>query len=104
MEQPGLNGHHRHKDGEISCKHGDTLIGTLRRVYSPGFAKGAIDAERLKNVLARLDEGSLSRLVHDHEHGHLEGKISWALPPVMSATKARPAEGAFLASQWPLPA
>ena len=27
--QPGLDGRHRDKDGEISKKHGNTLIGTL---------------------------------------------------------------------------
>jgi hypothetical protein len=35
----------------------------------------------LKNVLARLDEGSLNRLVHDHERGQLQGKIFWANLP-----------------------
>jgi hypothetical protein len=33
MEQPGLHDRHRNKDGEISRKHGNTLIRTLRRVY-----------------------------------------------------------------------
>ena len=82
MEQPGLHGRHRNNDGEISRKYGNTLIRTLRRIYDPAFAKGAVDDESLENVLARLDEGSLSQLVHDHERGHLEGKISWAQLPV----------------------
>ena len=30
----------------------------------------------LQDVLHKLDEPSLSALVHDHEHGHLENKIA----------------------------
>jgi hypothetical protein len=33
--QPGLDGRHRDKDGEISKKHGNTLISTLRETYGP---------------------------------------------------------------------
>jgi hypothetical protein len=76
MDQPGLHGRHRNKDGEISGKHGATLIGTLRRVYGAGFAPGANDDERRENVLARLNEPSLTELVRDHEHGELESRIA----------------------------
>lgn len=31
MEQLGLNGRHRDKNGEISRKHGNTLVRTLRK-------------------------------------------------------------------------
>jgi len=78
MDQPGLHGRHRIRDGEISRKHGATLIRTLRRVYGAGFAEGAADDERLENVLARLDEHSLSELVRDHERGELESRIAAA--------------------------
>ena len=32
MSKPGLDGRHRNKDGEISGKHGNTLVRTLRKV------------------------------------------------------------------------
>ena len=63
---------HRDKNSEISRKHGNTLIRTLRKTYGPGFAKGCAHNEKLSDVLAKLDEASLSRLVHDHEAGKLE--------------------------------
>jgi hypothetical protein len=78
MDQPGLHGRHRNKDGEISRKHGNTLIRTLRRVYGGGFAQGAADDDRLDEVLANLDEHSLSQLARDHEHGELESRIAEA--------------------------
>lgn len=78
MEQPGLNGRHRNRDGEISRKHGNTLVGTLRRIYGPSFAAGAQDHETLSEVLADMDEPSLTRLVHDHERGELHAKIAAA--------------------------
>ena len=34
------------------------------------------DEQRLFEVLHKLEEPSLSALVHDHEHGHLESKIA----------------------------
>jgi hypothetical protein len=43
MSKPGLDGRHRNKDGEISGKHGNTLVRTLRkftgRVLRPGIRK-----------------------------------------------------------------
>jgi len=53
-------------------KHGNTLIGTLRKTYGPHFAKGCADDEKLSDVLHKLDEPSLSALVEDHEAGTLE--------------------------------
>jgi hypothetical protein len=35
MQQPGIDGRHRDKDGEISKKHGNTQIKTLRKIYGP---------------------------------------------------------------------
>jgi len=76
MQQPGLHGRHRDKDGEISRKHGNTLVRTLRQIYGQHFASGCGDMEKLSDVLHKLDEPSLSALAHDHEHGHLENKIA----------------------------
>ena len=33
MSKAGLDNRHRNHDGEISHKHGDTLVGTLRKIY-----------------------------------------------------------------------
>jgi hypothetical protein len=63
---------HRDKNGEISQKHGNTLIHTLRKAYGPGFAPGFADHAKLRDVLQRLDESSLSHLIGDHEAGKLE--------------------------------
>ncbi len=78
MEQPGLDKRHRDKDGEISRKHGNTLIGTLRKIYGPGFAKGYDDQQKLSEVLSTLHDHSLSQLARDHERGELQGKIDQA--------------------------
>lgn len=78
VTQPGLHGRHRNRDGEISRKHGDTHVATLRRIYGASFAKGFADDDRLSDVLETLDEPSLSKMVHDHEYGHLAGKIAAA--------------------------
>ena len=75
MKEPGLNGRHRDKNGEISRKHGNTLVRTLRKIYGAHFAKGFADTGTLSDVLQTLDEPSLSQLVKDHDAGTLEGKI-----------------------------
>jgi hypothetical protein len=67
-----VNARHRDKGGEISRKHGNTLIRTLRKTYGQGFATGCADDEKLSDVLHKLDEPSLSHLVRDHEIGKLE--------------------------------
>jgi hypothetical protein len=66
-----LAARHRDKNGEISRKHGNTLIRTLRKTYGASFAKGSADDEKLSGVLHRLDEPSLSHLIRDHEAGRL---------------------------------
>jgi hypothetical protein len=76
MSKAGLDNRHRNKDGEISAKHGNTLIRALRKVYGQNFAAGYPDTESLSEVLLKLNETSLSQLRRDHETGHLEHKIS----------------------------
>jgi hypothetical protein len=78
MKEPGLDGRHRDKNGEISRKHGNTLVRTLRRIYGQNFARGADDSHKLSDILATMDEASLSQLVRDHQAGTLEGKINRA--------------------------
>ena len=60
----------------ISHKHGNTLIGTLRKVYGQSFAAGYPEAEKLSEVLLQLNQTSVSQLRRDYETGHLEHKIA----------------------------
>ena len=78
MKEPGLDGRHRDKNGEISKKHGNTLVSTLRKIYGPTFAAGQPGTAKLTDVLADLNETSLSQLVHDHKNGKLDHKITKA--------------------------
>ena len=63
QQQPGLDQRHRDKDGTIARKHGNTLIGTLRRTCGQHFAGEIADTEKLSDVLQRLDDQSLAQLV-----------------------------------------
>jgi hypothetical protein len=65
MEQPGLAGRHRDKNGQIARKHGNTLVSTLRQTYGAGFAPGIEGNVKLSDVLHKLDETSLSQLIRD---------------------------------------
>jgi hypothetical protein len=71
MIQMAVDTHYRDKDGEISRKHGNTLIRTLRISYGSKFAKDCANDEKLSDVLAKLDEPSLFKLVRDHKSGIL---------------------------------
>jgi hypothetical protein len=69
----------RHRDnGEISRKHGNALVGTLRKIYGPAFAAGESESAKLNDVLAKLHETSLTQLVHDHATGNLDQKVRQA--------------------------
>ena len=70
-----VDARYRDKNGEISRKHGDTLIRALRSSYGSGFAKGRADDERLSDVLAKLDGPSLLKLVSDHKAGMLSIRL-----------------------------
>jgi hypothetical protein len=61
LDQPGLDKRHRDRNGEISRKHENTQIKTLRKVYGPNFAHGCGDEEKLSDVLHKLDQRSLSQ-------------------------------------------
>ena len=64
MSKAGLDNRHRNKDGDISGNHGNTLIRTLRKIYGQSFAAGYPDTEKLREVLLKLNETSLSPLVN----------------------------------------
>jgi hypothetical protein len=78
LEQPGLHGRHRDKNGELSKKHGNTLMRTLRKIYGQHFAEGCGPEEKLSDMLQKLDEPSLSKLVQDHDRGQLQEKVAAA--------------------------
>ena len=52
---------HRDKTGEISRKHGNTLILTLRKTYGQSFAGACGNKKKLGD-----------RLIHDREAGNLD--------------------------------
>ena len=78
MSKAGLDNRHRNHDGEISHKHGNALISTLRKIYGNSFAAGYPATDKLSEVLLQLNETSLSQLRRDHETGYLEHKIAKA--------------------------
>lgn len=67
-----INARHRDKNGEIGRKHGNTLVGTLRKTYGVTFALGCRDDEKLSDVLHKIDEHSLGGLLRDHQRGKLD--------------------------------
>jgi hypothetical protein len=76
MNMAGLDNRRRNSDGEISGKHGNILIPTLRKIYGQNFAAGYPETEKLSEVLLTLNETSLSQLRRDYETGHLDHNIT----------------------------
>ena len=70
-----IDDRHRDKNGEISRKHGNTLVGTLRGIYGETFAAGESGSAKLSAVLDKLHETSLTQLARDHSSGQLDEKI-----------------------------
>ena len=52
-KQPDLDGRHRDKNGEISRKHGNTLISTLRQTYGARIRPGAVWRREIERRAAR---------------------------------------------------
>jgi hypothetical protein len=63
MKQPGLDGRHRDKDGQIRRKNSNTLVGTLRKEFGDGFAKGYRSDATLGTVLKKEGKESLDQLL-----------------------------------------
>lgn len=61
----GLDQRCRDLDGEIRQKRGDTLVGTLRKIYGPDFAPGVRSDTRLGTLRKRAGGESLSRIIKD---------------------------------------
>jgi hypothetical protein len=74
---------YRDKGGEISRKHGNTPIGRLRTSYGSVFAQGSANDDKLSDVLAKLDEQSLYKLVRDYKSGMLAIRLTtpWMIAP-----------------------
>lgn len=79
MSKAGPDNRQHNQDGEISHKHGATMIGTLRKIYGQGFAAGYPPTEKLSDIMGYLNETSLSQLRRDYKTGHLDHKITNAL-------------------------
>ena len=59
----GLDNRMRDQDGEIRKKRSDTQVGTLRRTYGDGFAKGYRSDAELGTVLKREGLNTLDQLL-----------------------------------------
>ncbi len=67
IKQPGLGGRHRDADGQISQKHGNTQVGTLRQIYGENFAAGYRSDMRLDTLLDRTGQPSLSQYLKNED-------------------------------------
>ena len=65
-KQPGLDGRHRDRDGEIHRKMGNTLVGTIRKT-DPGFAPGRRSDMKLENLLKEASAKSLTDFRKNYE-------------------------------------
>lgn len=62
---------YRHPQCDLALRFGCALVGTLRKRYGDGFARGYRREQSLAEILPSLDEPSLLRLAKDYEHGRL---------------------------------
>lgn len=62
---------YRHPQCDLALRHGSALVGTLRRRYGDGFARGYRREQSLAEILSSLDEASLLQVAKDFEHGRL---------------------------------
>lgn len=61
LSQPGLDQRHRDTNGEISRKHGNTQVGSLRETYGTNFAAGRRPDMKLSTLLNESGAASLSQ-------------------------------------------
>jgi hypothetical protein len=66
MKEPGLDGRHRDKDGEIDRKRSDTRVDTLRETYGDDFLSDFRGDAHLGTVLDETGADSLTDLVREH--------------------------------------
>jgi hypothetical protein len=66
MKQPGLDGRHRDRDGEIDRKRSDTHISTFRGLYGADFAAGWRGDKDLGELRTKTGK-TLSQLLKEHK-------------------------------------
>ena len=64
MQQPALEVY-RHSGGPLVKKFGSTTIWTLRKTLGDNFAPGEDENANLCDILTRLDESSLKKLIEE---------------------------------------
>ncbi|MGB8040442.1 MAG: hypothetical protein WCF39_20405 [Pseudolabrys sp.] len=62
----GLDRRHRDKGGRIEKKHGNTRVGSLRKEYGEGFAKGHRKDMMLKTLPKETGSTSLHEYLRQH--------------------------------------
>lgn len=67
---------YRHPQCEFTLRFGSALVGTLRKRYGDGFARGYRREQSLAEILPSLDEGSLLRIAKDFEQGRLTVSVT----------------------------
>jgi hypothetical protein len=66
MARKSLDGRRRDKGGQIDKKHGNTLVGSLRKTYGHHFAKGHRKDMMLKTLLRDNNCDSLHEYLRKH--------------------------------------
>jgi uncharacterized protein Veg len=66
IKEPGLDGRHRDKDGEIDRKRSDRRVDTLRETYGDDFLPDFRGDAHLGTVLDETSADSLTELVKKH--------------------------------------
>jgi hypothetical protein len=67
MKKTGLDGRHRDENGQISQKHGNTTVGTLRQTYGDNFAQGTRSDAKLSTLLDQAGADSLSQYLKKNQ-------------------------------------
>jgi|ERR1700757_3253428 hypothetical protein len=68
--------------GALKARHGHKSVGAIRAHYGPQFAKGCAEGETLSEVMHKLDEPTLRKLLEGHESGELEAiRGAHGVPP-----------------------
>ena len=66
MAKKSLDGRQRDKTGRIDKKHGNTLVGSLRKTYGEHFAAGHRKDMMLKTLLSNTGTESLHEYLRKH--------------------------------------
>src|SRR5580700_3849067 len=80
MDQTTLDRRHRNKNGRLARKYGNSYIRTLRVRYGAGFAPGERAELKLIDVLHKLDNQSLGRLIEGLSGQQTRKAENYAVP------------------------